>query len=78
MSPVRYRRKGIASFSERREDELALFVLSQDRARLGIDHLDDEVVLVHVQAVARLDALRRDTGAAHLRESVEVDRPQPR
>ena len=61
---------------ERREDELALFALWQDRARLRIDHLDDEVVLVHVQAVARLDALRRDTRAAHLRESVEVDRPQ--
>jgi hypothetical protein len=62
---------------EGREDELALDVLVERRARLGIDDLDEEVVLVHVEAVAYLEALGRHARAAHLRQPVEVDRPQP-
>ena len=43
------------------------------RAGVRVDNFDEEVVFVHVQAVARLDALGRDTGPAHLGEPVEVD-----
>ena len=64
--------------AERREDELALCALVERRAGLRIDDLDEEVVLVDVEAVALLEALGRDAGAAHLGESVEVDRSESR
>ena len=60
-----------------REDELALVALVERRTGLRVDDLDEEVVLVDVEAVAHLEALGRDAGAAHLGEPVEVDRPEP-
>ncbi len=57
---------------ERREDELAFGALGERGARLGVDDLDEEVILVHVEAVAHLEALRRDARPAHLGEPVEV------
>ena len=63
---------------ERCEDELTLLPFSQRCARCGVDHLDDEVILVHVQSVPRLNAFRRDAWTAHLRQPVEVHSPEPR
>ena len=60
-----------------REDELALDALVERRTGLRIDDLDEEVVLVDVQAVARLEALGRDARTAHLRQPVEVDCAKP-
>ena len=62
---------------QRREDELALDALVERRTRVRIDDLDEEVVLVDVEAVAHLEALGRDSRPAHLGEPVEVDRPEP-
>ena len=47
------------------------------RAVVRIDRLDQEMVLVDVQPVARGEALGRDPGSAHLRQAVEVDRLDP-
>jgi hypothetical protein len=58
---------------QRREDELADGFVRERLARLRIDDLDQEVVLVHVSAGPRLGALGRDAGAHHLREAVDVD-----
>jgi hypothetical protein len=58
---------------ERREDQLALLAFVQRGAAAGVDHLDQEVVLLHVQARARR-TLRRHARAAHLRQPVEHQR----
>ena len=42
---------------------------------LGVDHLDQEVILFDVKPVLD-EALGGDAGTAHLREAVEVDRPE--
>ena len=51
---------------QRREDELAVGAVRDGRAGLGVDDLDEEVVLLHVQAVARLGALGGDARADDL------------
>ena len=51
---------------QRREDELAVGAVRDVAAGLGVDDLDEEVVLLHVQAVARLRALGRDARADDL------------
>lgn len=50
------------------EDELAVAALGQSLAGLGVDHLDQEMVFLDVQPVARVEALRRDPGP-HISES---------
>src|SRR4029450_7270506 len=56
------------------EHELALLAGRERRARRRIDDLREEVVLVDVEALPRLHALRRHAGADQLREPVEVER----
>ena len=59
---------------ERREHELADLAVGNRRAGLGIDRLDEEVVLVDVRAAQPFEALGRYAGADDLREPVVVDR----
>ena len=62
--------------TQRREDELAFDALRERRAGVRIDDLDEEVVLMDVQPVARLQALGGDARPAHLRQPVEVHRAE--
>ena len=61
---------------QRREDELAVGAVRDEAAGLGVDDLDEEVVLLHVQAVARLRALGGDARADDLAQPVDVERLQ--
>ena len=70
--PVAQQRQRL--LGQRGEDELA-FGSRRHGAPAGVDHLDDEVVLLHVQPGAGR-ALGRHPGPAHLGQAVEVDRTQ--
>ena len=59
-----------------REDELAVGAVLDALAGVGVDHLDEEVVLLDVQAVARLGALGGDARADDLRQAVDVQGDQ--
>ena len=61
---------------QRREHELTLGPRRERGSVVGIDHLDEEVVLLHVQPGLH-PAFRGHSRPAHLRESVEVDRAYP-
>ena len=56
-----------------REDQLSLFAVGQHFARLRVDYLGNEVVLVDVHA-RLLAALIRDAGARQFREAVYIIR----
>ena len=58
------------------EDELAPLPRPERAARVGVDDLDQEVVLVDVEAGLGLDALAGHAGADDLREAVDVERLQ--
>ena len=62
-----------ALLRERREHDLADLAVGHGLKRLGIDDLDEEVVLEHVQPVLVL-ALGRHSGSHDLGQTVDVDR----
>ncbi len=62
---------------QRGEDEHALVALGERLARLGVDDLREEVVLVDVRARPLLHALAGDARSDDLREAVEVGRAHP-
>ncbi len=57
---------------ERRHDEHALLAFGELLARIRVDDLGEEVILVHVRAGSLLDALARHAGTDDLREPVDV------
>ncbi len=61
--------------AQRGEDELALLAVGQHLHRDRVDDLGQEVVLPDVQPVLGLAGLLADARAHHLRQPVDVDRP---
>src|SRR6266576_1718984 len=61
---------------ERGEHQFAVASGWQRRTGDGVDDLDEEVVLVDVETVARLRALGRYAGSHDLRQSIDVERDQ--
>ena len=61
---------------QRREHELAFRPRLQRGAARRIHDLDEKVVLLDVQPLAR-GTFRRNAGPAHLRQPIEVERGQP-
>ena len=62
---------------QRGEHQLALLAVGQHLHRHRVDHLGQEVVLPDVQPVLGLTRLLAHSGPHHLREPVDVDRPDP-